>query len=235
MSAKAPMANTSKEVRGMFGWSLHGWENSMVVALIIAGVFALLAGIATWQVVRLQRLEIADSNARQKEAELKLEQLRKLAGPRGIRDDEFLKALEGAPKSFIQIWYSPSASDGFWLANQILGAIITAGWGLVEPPTPIPEIKVDPSDEFARFANPLMAHGAQPSGVTVVTRGNPADIDKDHPSQSALMRALSTGMGTGVAGGFNSSVPQGVLRIIIAAKPDPILPPAASPETAHTK
>jgi hypothetical protein len=46
----------------MFGFSLHGWENSMVVFLIIAGGFALLAGAATWAVVRLQRLEIAESN-----------------------------------------------------------------------------------------------------------------------------------------------------------------------------
>jgi len=45
----------------MLGLSLHGWENSMVVFLIIAGFFALLAGAATWAVVRLQRTEIAES------------------------------------------------------------------------------------------------------------------------------------------------------------------------------
>ena len=46
----------------MLGLSLHGWENSMVVSLIIAGGFALLAGAATWAVVRLQRIEIEASN-----------------------------------------------------------------------------------------------------------------------------------------------------------------------------
>jgi hypothetical protein len=46
----------------MLGLSLHGWENSMVVFLIVAGGFALLAGAATWAVVRLQRIEIAESN-----------------------------------------------------------------------------------------------------------------------------------------------------------------------------
>jgi hypothetical protein len=46
----------------MLGLSLHGWENSMVVFLIIAGGFALLAGAATWAVVRLQRIEIAQSS-----------------------------------------------------------------------------------------------------------------------------------------------------------------------------
>src|SRR4051812_29984434 len=109
MTAKAPMANSSKDVRGMFHVSLHGWENSMVVALIIAGFFALLAGVATWQVVRLQRIEIAESNARQKEAELKLEQLRSLSGPRDIKFDAFKKELEGKPKLPVAIWYLPDS------------------------------------------------------------------------------------------------------------------------------
>jgi hypothetical protein len=56
-----PMAATSKDVRRMLGLSLLGWENTMVVFLIIAGFFALVAGAATWAVVRLQRIEIAES------------------------------------------------------------------------------------------------------------------------------------------------------------------------------
>jgi hypothetical protein len=42
----------------MRGLSLHGWEISMVVFLIVAGFFALLAGAATWAIVRLQRIEL---------------------------------------------------------------------------------------------------------------------------------------------------------------------------------
>jgi hypothetical protein len=57
----APTAIRSNKVRGMLGLSLHGWENAMVVSLIIAGLFALVAGAATWAVVRLQRIEIASS------------------------------------------------------------------------------------------------------------------------------------------------------------------------------
>jgi hypothetical protein len=45
----------------MLGLSLHGWENSMVAFLIVAGLFALLAGAATWVVVGLQRIEISES------------------------------------------------------------------------------------------------------------------------------------------------------------------------------
>jgi hypothetical protein len=60
-SAIAPIAARSKADRRMLGLSLHGWENGMVLALIIAGFFALIAGAATWAVVRLTRLELADS------------------------------------------------------------------------------------------------------------------------------------------------------------------------------
>jgi hypothetical protein len=57
----AKTAVTSKEVRRVLGLSLHGWENAMVIFLIIAGFFALTAGAATWAVVRLQRIELAAS------------------------------------------------------------------------------------------------------------------------------------------------------------------------------
>ena len=43
----------------MLGLSLHGWENVMVVFLILAGFTALVAGVSTWAVVRLQRIELA--------------------------------------------------------------------------------------------------------------------------------------------------------------------------------
>jgi hypothetical protein len=166
---------------------------------------------------------IAEFNERAKTAELKLEQLRKVAGPRSIDNTQFLKALEGVPKSRIQIWYMPTASDGYWLANQIVSAVISAGWPLVEPPTIIPDAPLDKSDAFSRFQNPLMALGAQPSGVTVVAKGSPSDIDAPHPSLDALMEALAKGMGSSAAGSFNPSVPEGTLRVIIAVKPDPII------------
>src|SRR4051794_6129035 len=63
-TSKTPIAETaivSKRVRRMFGLSLHGWENWMVGSLIVAAAFALIAGFATWAVVRLQRIELAES------------------------------------------------------------------------------------------------------------------------------------------------------------------------------
>ena|ERR1700737_1061675 len=60
-SSIAPMAARSKDVRRMLGLSLHGWENWMVGSVIAVGFFGLIAGTATLLVVRLQRIEIAQS------------------------------------------------------------------------------------------------------------------------------------------------------------------------------
>jgi hypothetical protein len=52
----------SKRLSRMLGLSLHAWEDIMVASLALAGVIALIIGIATFSVVRLQRVEIAESN-----------------------------------------------------------------------------------------------------------------------------------------------------------------------------
>jgi hypothetical protein len=92
----------------MFGVSLHGWENAMISFLIVAGFFALIAGVATWVVVRLQRVEIAESNARQAEAELRLAELRdKVGRPRSIDADVLKTALESVPRRPIVLSIHP--------------------------------------------------------------------------------------------------------------------------------
>src|SRR3981081_139920 len=58
---KPTTAIVLKRDRRVLGLSLHGWENTMVVSLIVAGLFALIAGAATWAVVRLQRIEIGEA------------------------------------------------------------------------------------------------------------------------------------------------------------------------------
>lgn len=65
----------------MLGLSLNGWENAMVLSLILAGFLALLVGVTTYAVVRLQRIELAESRQEleryQAEAEVKIEEARK--------------------------------------------------------------------------------------------------------------------------------------------------------------
>jgi hypothetical protein len=205
--------------------SIYDWANICLIGALIVGAAStiLVVWMGNVKEADLQR-DLAASKERLAAAELGTEQLRRLAGPRGINQEAFSKALEGKPKSPVQIWYLPEIPDGFWFANQLVSALIAAHWDILEPPTPIRLGEPDPNDKYARYVPPLMALGAQPSGITVVAHGVPADIDKDHSSWSALVNAIAVGMGTSAAGGFNASVPEGVLRVIIAAKPDPIFP-----------
>jgi hypothetical protein len=64
-----PEAILSKRVKMIWGLSLHGWEDIMRGALAIIGVVGLIVGLSTWYVVKLQRVEISESNQ-------KLEELR---------------------------------------------------------------------------------------------------------------------------------------------------------------
>jgi hypothetical protein len=51
----------SKRVKMIWGFSLHGWEDVMRFSLAIVGIFGLIVGLATWFVVKLQRVEIEQS------------------------------------------------------------------------------------------------------------------------------------------------------------------------------
>lgn len=228
-------AISSNQVRRMLGLSLHSWENAMVISLIIAGLFALIAGVSTWAVVRLQRVEIAEANARQSEAELKLAQLRQLAGPRSLNFDTFKKELEGKPKARVAIWYLPDVSDAYSFASRLEGALISSGWQVEGyGPQPIPDAPHDMP--IVRDLPRAMVAGGQPSGVTIVgdlPMGSELDLNADTPF-NALFRAImkSTDFLTFGAGGSQfMPVPKGTLRVIVAAKIDPIFadrPPAAT-------
>jgi hypothetical protein len=127
------MAVLSKKDRSLFGFSLHGWEDAMIIFLIIAGLFALLAGVATWQVVRLQRIEIAESNARQREAELKLAELREKVGrPRRLDEKAFSAALKGVPPIPTEITLVSTDPDSHWIASSIWSALEKSGWPVIQ-------------------------------------------------------------------------------------------------------
>jgi hypothetical protein len=134
----------------MFGLTLHGWENAMVMFLIIAGLFALVAGVATWAVVHLQRIEIAKSgeelerykldtrkeiseaNARAAEARLALE---KFKAPRILMAPQADKIVE-AVKQFADIRFDvalvPGDPEATSLAGQLAPTLERATWVWVE-------------------------------------------------------------------------------------------------------
>jgi hypothetical protein len=161
-NAIAPMPAASKDVRRMLGLSLHGWENSMVVFLIVAGFFALLAGAATWAVVRLQRVEIAesktefekyqqDSNERISAADARAAEANRIAeGERLARlkleKEMAWRSLDDAQRRKLIVAVRQFAGQVFDLvtyqddpeaknfANILAQALLDAGWKL-EPPS----------------------------------------------------------------------------------------------------
>jgi HAMP domain-containing protein len=210
------------------GWISEPWRKTVDDARTIE-----IARLSTS--LETARAEIAAANAREKEAELKLEQLRNLAGPRDINFDVFHKELEGKPKAHVQIWYLPDSSDGYWFASRLRGALGIAGWD-VESPTSIPE--PDQRNMLVRDMPRTMAAGGQPSGVTIVgsnMQESPVEGTPFHALMDALAKSAQLGLGHvyGAGGSQFMPVPQGTLRVIVAAKSDPMFAPAPAPVDAN--
>lgn len=245
-----PTTTWSKKVKMIWGLSLHGWEDAMRFSLAVIGIFGLIVGLSTWFVVKMQReeiaasqgeferykleasKEIAESNARQKQAEVKLEQLRKLSGPREIDFDAFKKDLEGKPKAPVAIWYLPDSSDGYSFAHQLWSALTGADWEASRP-IPIPEID-EKNIDTALPVTPLLLSelrnrpravnaGASSSGTTLLGDGTDQVGKKDTTPLSALTHALRISTPPQIWSGEGSQVmrvPPGTLRVVIAAKSD---------------
>jgi hypothetical protein len=220
-------------------WANFFFIGSLVVGVVSTVLISRMANVKEdhWNELRRTSDEkIAEANARQKEAELKLELLRKVVGPRSFDFEILKKELEGKPRAPVAIWYLPDSSDGFWLATRLVAALSDRGWR-VDRPLPIPEVTAQDVEAVmpgvpqvlpVLLANPrAMNAGGQPSGVTVVGDYPPntnMDMGANTPF-TALFNALAKSMDFGVAGSNNSQflpVSRGTLRIVIAAKTDPM-------------
>ncbi|WP_157083445.1 hypothetical protein [Bradyrhizobium manausense] len=231
------------------------WDFWLIISAIAAAIMATAVGITTAgslishkreaalaeETLGQYKLEtakqLAEANARQKEAELKLAQLRKLAGPREINFERLNEALKGQAKAPVVIWYVPEVSDGYWFASRLFSALHSAGW---DPswPQAVPELTKEDVDKVMPDASgrlfsvlrgqpPAMNAGGQPSGVTVVGDGDHTNLEQNAPASAfkALFQALSKSTDFGMYGSGGSQfmpVPKGTLRVVIAAKTDPI-------------
>lgn len=170
------------------------------------------------------RKDTAEAQAKTKQAEVDLEQLRKLSERRTlINRDGFIEALKGKPKEPTEIWYLREAPDARWLADSFASALLEAGWGFT-PTKPIPDL--DPSsDEYLRGGTNVTAAGGQATGITVAGRGGKS------AAAEALSRAISIGTEFIVGGTYGAvPVPHGALRIVIGNKIDPIFWPKGVPK-----
>jgi len=148
----------SKKKSLMFGFGLDSWNNVMVWALGIGAAAALVVVLSQWVIIKLQKYEaeeqaalferfkletskqIAEANARQKEAELKLEQLRAKLAPRLItqnEQNELTAALSGFKDQRGTIVASPSTPESEWFARVLGAPLKEAGWDItILPGTP---------------------------------------------------------------------------------------------------
>ena len=201
---------------------LFAWIASIVgAAVTLIGVLFLMWGTrvrdhdSESQVAELY-LAAAKSNERAAEAELKLEQLRKQIAPRFIQEQKFLKSLQGQPKSPVEVLYSKDDPECFNLAQSIHFLLLQAKWDSLSL-KPIP-----PGQKpWKTFEAPdAMMAGAQPSGITVVTKDLTTvhnDADTMNTPFNVLRNAFAEQFGS-VHGGGDSNIPEGVLRIIVAPK-----------------
>lgn len=128
---------------------------------------------------------IAEYNARAKEAELKLEQLRKHLQPRKLNEEIFLAPLKGWPPQKYKILYERQASDASSVSRDLMLAFGKVGWVTTDNPIPIedspfpaiPGITGSPPGSAASI-------GAAVFGITVFVK-NP-----DSPLANALNAAF---------------------------------------------
>ena len=169
--------------------------------------------------------QIADSTARSKEAELKLEQLRERMKPREIKGERFLKLLEGRPKAPVEVVFVRDDPECFRLAMQIRDWLKQAKWDIDDAVA----IAAPDTPRLGKYTS-SMGVGGQPSGVTVVQRATSQDdfererhdpFDPNAPIDTpakALSLALGDSLGS-ISGSmsFDTGTP-GVLRVVVGPK-----------------
>jgi hypothetical protein len=207
------------------------WSALMFGALSIGSAF--VSAWVGWEItdatqkdadarIRAGDVRMAEANARTKEAELKLEQLRKDLGPRQLQRDLFIKEVTGKPTAHVEIMYLQDDPECFDLAQQIWRALEAGPWP-VEAAKPIPSL-------FISDGPTPMSVGGQPSGVTVVVKA--VTQDETRASENAMAGrewvktpwtvlvhafGLSLSKVIGRAGG-TSAPPNGTVRVVVSPR-----------------
>jgi len=145
--------------------------------------------------------------------------LRKRAAPRTLDWELFQKMMEGVSKMPVEIWYSEEAPDGYRFAYELDAALKAAQWEVVRV-IPIPDVPARAREDNPTFVLPrALAAGGGTSGITVAEHG-PVRYADAHSPGLGLMNAIARSTGWGGGGTYSPLVPEGILRVIIAAKPD---------------
>lgn len=151
--------------------------------------------------------EVAEARAKQAEAELALEQVRKKQEPRRLKWDAFVHALKGRPTGTAMIVYQPNDPEAYHLAVDIWMALGSAQWQTTEP---------QPAPPSPRSSPPILN-----PGVSVVANdingAFPPYTGEDNAAR-ALAEAVFDSLG-GTHGGRDESLPDNVFRVVVGPKP----------------
>jgi hypothetical protein len=203
-------------------WANVFFIGSLVVAVISTILIVWMANVkeAHWdELRRISEEKIAEANARQKEAELQILQLR---FPRSLDIEKFKAAVEKmSPPTSFEVLYDANAPDASFLASLIWGTFFNAKWSTQQTRGQEP-LKAPPPNILPYANMPwTQAAGGAPWGLSVVTNER-ADIDGDSTA-AALVKAL----GASVKGppspttlGYQTSMPvaPGAIRVIVGPK-----------------
>ena len=227
------MRNKPRASNGMSADDVFFWANWLLVGALILGVLATGAIVVSGNIrdrelkreLKEKDESIANANAQTKEAELKLEELRREVGPRRINREVFQKAIEGDIKAPVEILYLRDDPECFDVAQQIWQLLRDAKWD-AKAPRPIP---LSNSGDALSLPTSMSVSG-QPSGVTVATHSISkeelqASIDRmmgngwTKTPYTVLQHAIGEALGQvkSWASGPNPPAP-GTLRIVVAPR-----------------
>ena len=230
----------------MLSLSLHGWEDVLIASLAGVAFFGVLVGVATWAVVKLQRVEIAaskgefetykldagkkiaDANAVGEAAKASAAEanartkeaelaLEKYKQPRHLDIESFLETLKAAPPSKVEVLYVRECSDCSWVAQFIGSFLNTANW----------EARWAPIDEKAATSGPwrmqpsAVSVRGYPWGITVIANDISADAlaRPENASIKVLFEALLKSYEPAVTMAFDKELPSDLIRVVVAPKP----------------
>jgi len=206
---------------------------TVTLGVLAETLFALLVtkisrDLQTFADARNAEFHARAAAAEQRTAELQLdiERLRLKTGPR-IDSFDFTRLtemLQSCPRGIVEILYLPNDGEAQWFALRLLSAIRSAGWearpdGVFPiPEDVVPAILRDLPLSITKNMSLTIRVGAQPTGVSLVARS----IDEENmPATSTylILRNALTKCGASPAGGFDDSLPENVVRLVVAQKP----------------
>jgi hypothetical protein len=138
-AAQTENTTVSKKVRRMFGLDLDAWNAVMVSFLGVAAMAAVVVGVSTAIIIKLQKQAELESSeriaklttdgdiARKETVQAKLE-LQQLRFPRRLDFTKLKAEIAGMPPQFFEVLYDRSAADGSSLASNIFVALRSIGW-----------------------------------------------------------------------------------------------------------